>query len=134
VTLPARDQVFRGFWAVATVAVAGFIFYQSTREAGDPTVPALTTAWTYVGHVAVYAGLGFCAQTATLSRRLHALVAVVAGGALLGAGIEAYQSTLEGRTGSAYDALANLAGMALGAAAALWLTPWWERWLAREGT
>jgi VanZ family protein len=121
------ERWFRGFWMLATGAVGALIFYESTRAAGDPTVPSLATAWTYVGHVAVYAVLGFCAQTAVLSQRWHALVAVVLAASAFGAGIEVYQSTLDGRTGSGYDAVANLAGALMGAGVAFWATPWWGR-------
>jgi VanZ family protein len=77
----------------------------------------------------VYAVLAFCAQTAVLSQRRQVPVAVVIAATTFGIGIEVYQSTLDGRTGSAYDALANLAGAMVGAGVAYWLTPWWGRWL-----
>jgi len=131
--VPSRRLVLlRGFWALATLAVAVFIFYQSTRGGADPTVPDLTTAEAYLGHLAVYAVLGFCAQTAVLSRRLRTVVAVVAAAALFGGCIEVYQSTIEGREGSAFDALANLTGAALGVLVAYGVTPHWGR-LVRHG-
>ncbi|HEY7466556.1 MAG TPA: VanZ family protein, partial [Dehalococcoidia bacterium] len=61
--------------------------------------------------------------------RMLAAVVLVAG--LFGVVIEAYQSTLEGREASAYDALANLAGAAFGALTAWWLAPRWNRLLAK---
>jgi VanZ family protein len=110
---------FRGFWAAATVAVAAFIFYQSTGSSDDPAVPDLTTAQGYVGHVAVYTVLAFCAQTAVLPRRWAETALVVVLAAAFGAALELYQSTLDGREGSPYDALANLTGAVLGAMLAL---------------
>lgn len=49
-------------------------------------------------------------------------MAVIAAATLLGASLEAYQSTLDGREASVYDALANLAGAAAGALVAIRLT------------
>jgi VanZ family protein len=123
---------FRLFWAVLTFAAAAFILYESTRSRGDPTLPELTTDEAYVGHLAVYAALGFCAQTAALTRRWRAFVAVVVAAGLFGVCIEAYQSTIDGREASAYDALANLVGATIGAAFAYTLTPRWRSLLARD--
>jgi VanZ family protein len=117
---------FRLFWAVLTFAAAAFILWESTRSRGDPTLPELTTDEAYLGHLAVYAALGFCAQTAALTRRWGTLVAVVAIAGLFGVAIEAYQSTIDGREASAYDALANLAGATIGAAIAYALTLRWQ--------
>jgi VanZ family protein len=116
---------FRVFWAILTVSVATLIFFESTRSRGDPTLPDLTTDEAYLGHLAVYAVLGFCAQTAAFARRWRTLVAVVAAAGLFGVCIEAYQSTIDGREASTYDALANLAGAALGAVFAFRAGPWW---------
>jgi VanZ family protein len=44
---------------------------------------------------------------------------------LFGVCIEAYQSTIDGREASTYDALANLAGAALGAVFAFRAGPRW---------
>jgi VanZ family protein len=104
-----------------------FIAYQSTRGGGDPTVPELTTAEAYVGHVAVYAVLAFCAQTAALSRRLATVLAVVAASGAMGLCLELYQSTLSGREASAYDALANAGGAVGGSLVAAALLPWWSK-------
>jgi VanZ family protein len=123
---------FRLFWAVLTFAAAAFILYESTRSRGDPTLPELTTDEAYAGHLAVYAMLGFCAQTAALTRRWGSFVAVVVAAGLFGVFIEAYQSTIDGREASAYDALANLAGATIGAAVAYTLTPRWRSLLARD--
>ena len=117
---------FRGFWAVLALAVATFILYESTRSRGDPTVPDLTTDEAYVGHLAVYAVLGFCALTAAFARRWRTLIATVVTAGLFGVCIEAYQSTIDGREASAYDALANLTGAALGAAIAYAIMPRWK--------
>jgi VanZ family protein len=125
------ERWFRTLFAVASIAVAAFILYQSTRSNGDPTVPDLTTNEAYAGHLAVYAVLGFCAQTALLSRRLQTVLAVVAAATIFGACIEVYQSTLEGREASAYDALADLAGAAIGAFVAFAITPRWQRFLGQ---
>jgi VanZ family protein len=127
-----RVAWFRGFWGLATVGVAGFIFYESTSGSGDPAVPDLTTALTYVGHVVVYAMLGFCAQCAVLSRRWeHAAAAIEAVG-LYGLGLEIHQSTLEDREGSVLDAVANVFGAGLGVAAAWGIAPMWERWIITD--
>jgi VanZ family protein len=123
---------FRLFWAVLTFAAAAFILWESTRSRGDPTLPELSTDEAYVGHLAVYAALGFCAQTAALTRRWRAFVAVVVAAGLFGVCIEAYQSTIDGREASAYDALANLVGATIGAAFAYTLTPRWRSLLARD--
>jgi VanZ family protein len=120
---------FRLFWAVLTIAISAFILYESTRSLGDPTLPDLTTDEGYVGHLAVYAVLAFCAQTAILTRRWPTLVAVVAAAGVFGVFIEAYQSTIDGREASAYDALANLAGATVGALAASSATPRWQHLL-----
>lgn len=124
------ESWFRAFWALATLAVAAFIWYESTRG-GDPTVPDLTTTEAYLGHIGVYAVLGFCAQTACLSRRLGVLLAVVAAATAYGVCIEFYQSTIPGREASAYDGLSNLAGAAAGALVALLLAPRWDSLLLK---
>jgi VanZ family protein len=59
-------------------------------------------------------------------------VAVVVAAGLFGVCIEAYQSTIDGREASAYDALANLVGATIGAAFAYTLTPRWRSLLARD--
>ena len=123
---------FRLFWATLTIAIAAFILYESTRSLGDPTLPDLTTDEGYVGHLAVYTVLAFCAQTAILTRRWPTPVAVVAAAGLFGVLIEAYQSSLDGREASPYDALANLAGAALGALSGWWIMPRWQHLLEKR--
>jgi VanZ family protein len=123
------ERWFRAFWTVVTIAVAVFIFYQSTGGSSDPGVPDLSTTQAYVGHVGVYAVLGFCAQTALLSRRWQTIAGAIIVAGLFGAGLELYQSTLEGREASVYDAIANLTGAILGSLVAVWFAPNWRRFV-----
>ena len=126
--MPRVSEIwFRRFWALAALLVAAFILYESTRTGGEPTAPDLTTTEGYFGHFGLYAALGFCAQTAVLSRRLGVLLAVAAAATAFGGCIELYQSTIPGREASAYDALSDLAGAGAGALVALLLTPRWGR-------
>jgi VanZ family protein len=121
--------LFRSFWTVAAVAIAAFTLFESTRTAGDPALPDLSTAQGYLGHALLYAALAFCLQTAMLSRGRREFATTVVATAMFGVAIEAYQSTLEGREGSVLDALTNLGGAMLGAALASVLSPAWRRWL-----
>ena len=68
-------------------------------------------------HAVGYAALAFAAAMAPEEGTDRALVGVVVGVAAFGGGVEVLQP-LAGRTASALDALANLAGAAVGAAAA----------------
>ena len=73
--------------------------------------------WDKLNHVMAYAalalagGLGF--------RGLRSLLLIGIGLLILGAGIEIAQAALTYRSASAYDALANLIGIALGSIAAI---------------
>ena len=68
-------------------------------------------------HLASYAALAFTGGIAHRGKR--SLFMLVAGLLLLGAGLELVQALLPGRIASGYDVLANLAGVALGSAAAI---------------
>ncbi len=73
--------------------------------------------WDNLNHVLAYGvlalagGLGF--------RGLRSLLFVGRGWLILGAGLEFVQAALPNRSASAYDALANLIGIALGSIAAI---------------
>ena len=123
---------FRTAWALVAAAIAAFVFYESTRGAGDPTVPDVSTSAAYLGHFLLYAALAFSVQTALYARSLPAVALVAACVALYGGALEAYQSTLSGRESSIFDALANLLGAAAGAGIASALLQWWDRWLLEQ--
>jgi VanZ family protein len=103
------------------------VLYESTRNAGDLTLPDVTTWEGYVGHFASYAVLVFCALMAIKRQRLATILIVIAAAGLMGALLEAYQSTLSGRDASAFDALANLLGASAGAATVTFLLPRWQQ-------
>jgi len=123
---------FRAAWALFAAALAAFVFYESTRGAGDPTVPDVSTSAAYLGHFLLYAALAFSVQTALHARSLPAVAIVAACVALYGGALEAYQSTLSGREASIFDALANLLGAAGGAGIAAALLPRWGRWVLKQ--
>jgi VanZ family protein len=123
---------FRAAWALAAGLIAAFVFYESTRGAGDPTVPDVSTSAAYLGHFLLYAALAFSAQSAHYARSLPAVALVAACVALYGGALEAYQSSLSGRESSIFDALANLLGAASGAGIAAALLPRWGRWVLED--
>jgi VanZ family protein len=124
-----RVDWFRGFWALVAALIVVFVFYESTRDSGDPAVPEVSTATAYVGHFMLYAALAFSAQTALHARNRASVAIVILIVALYGGLLEAYQSTLPDREASTFDALANLLGAAAGAVLAASVLPRWERWL-----
>jgi predicted lysophospholipase L1 biosynthesis ABC-type transport system permease subunit len=70
------------------------VLYESTRNAGDPTLPDLTTWEGYLGHFAAYAALAFCALMAVKRRSLATVLIVIIAAGIMGALLETYQSTL----------------------------------------
>jgi VanZ family protein len=125
-------RYFRGAWALATLVLALFVLYESTRAEGDPTVPDVSTGAAYLGHFLFYAALGFSAQTAAFSRRAMVVLIVAAACATYGGAIEAYQSTLSGRESSILDGLANALGALTVSVLAAALLARWQRWLQQQ--
>ena len=115
--------MFQAFWAIATLAIAVFILYESTDPSG-PTLK-LSTAGSYVGHYFAFALLAFCAMTACSWRSLRALLVILFGALIVAASLEVYQAALSQRTASVYDALAGLSGAMSGAALAFAILPAW---------
>ena len=110
-----KVQAVRVLFAGATIAIAVMIAYQSTRPAGDPTVPVLRSWVSYAGHFGVYAVLAFLAMVSVWRRELSAVAAVVLACSLFGLVLEVYQGSIEGRSSTPLDAVSNVIGSALGA-------------------
>lgn len=125
---PNRRDVRLAF-AAATIAIAAFIAYQSTRPADDPTVPVLKSWLSYAGHFGVYAVLACCAMLAAWRRDLRTLVSVVLACSLFGLVLELYQGNIEGRESTPLDAVSNVIGSVLGAGLACAALPWLDRHL-----
>ncbi len=70
-----------------------------------------------LAHMAAYAALALAGGIAF--RRARSLFMLAAGLLLLGAGLELVQALVPGRDASGYEFLANMAGIALGSAAAI---------------
>jgi VanZ family protein len=102
-------------FAVATILLAAFIAYQSTRPPGDPTVPVLKSWLSYAGHLGVYAALAFCAHTSVWRHDWTGFAVAVLGCSLFGLALEVYQGSIEGRASTPVDALSNIVGSMLGA-------------------
>jgi VanZ family protein len=117
---------------VAAIAIAMFIAYQSTRPAGDPTVPVLKSWLSYAGHFGVYAVLAFCTMLAAWRTRPGTLAAVVVTCSLFGLALEVYQDGIVGREASTFDAISNVIGSAVGAGVVYAALPWLRR-QCREG-
>ena len=127
--LPPSVAYTRIFFALSAVAVAAFIAYQSTRPAGDPTVPVLKSWLSYAGHAGVYAVLASCAMLAAWRRQPISVGGVVLACSLFGLGLEIYQGGIEGREATPLDAISNTIGAVLGAGAVFAALPWVHRWL-----
>jgi VanZ family protein len=119
-----KVQAVRIVFAGAAIAVAVFIAYQSTRPAGDPTVPVLRSWLSYAGHFGVYAVLAFCAMVAAWRRRPAFLVAIVVACSAFGLMLEVYQGGIDGRESTPLDAVSNVLGSAVGATAAYAALHW----------
>jgi len=100
----------------AAVAVALSVLVLATSLVPVPDGDSVPTGADKLVHAVGYAAIAFAATRAVEDPSRRALVAVVATVFGFGAGIEVVQP-LAGRTASVTDALANLAGAALGALA-----------------
>jgi VanZ family protein len=119
-----KVQTVRLIFAGAALGIAVFIAYQSTRPAGDPTVPVLRSWLSYAGHFGVYAVLAFCAMIAAWQRRPATLVAVVFACSGFGLVLEVYQGSVDGRSSTPMDAVSNVLGSLSGAGVAYASLPW----------
>ena len=72
--------------------------------------------WDKLQHVVAYTALAICGAVGFLGRRPLLIVGI--GLAVLGCGLEAAQAAIPSRNPSIGDAIANIAGIALGLAAA----------------
>ena len=114
----------RLFFAIVTIALTLFIAYQSTRPAGDPTVPVLKSWLSYAGHFGVYGAMAFSAMMAVARFELRAAASVVLACSLFGLGLEVYQGSADGRESTPMDAVSNLLGALVWTFIGFWGLVW----------
>lgn len=140
---PARHLAFRAAWALAALAIAGFIFWQSARAAPtvdetpltifvpEPATPEQKLRWdelaNELAHVGLFFGLAFSSLRAYGRLTARAALAVASGALLYGISDELHQALVPARDASAKDLGLDLVGAvsgSLGQVAVLALVSW----------
>ena len=119
-------------WLVASLLLVGLVIFGSLATLDLPAPPV--SGFDKLEHALVYAVLTLW-FTGLVARRQYTLV--VLGLAALGLSLEFLQHAMQrGRTGDPWDMVANVLGIAVGAALGTWLTGGWapkvEAWLKRS--